>query len=69
MLVIYMQILPVFVLLYLRIKYLNNHRTVILFISDGTFTQGQDPRTVIRDENMKLQNRAVIFTYLLGPGK
>ena len=40
---------------------------VILFISDGSPTQGQDPRTVIREENMKLQNKVIIFTYLLGP--
>jgi len=42
---------------------------VILFISDGSPTQGQDPRIVIREENMKLQNKVIIFTYLLGPGK
>ena len=42
---------------------------VVLFISDGGSTKGMNPIGVIRDENMKLQNRVVIYTYLLGPGK
>ncbi|CAC5416937.1 unnamed protein product [Mytilus coruscus] len=41
---------------------------LILFITDGKKTLGRDPVEVIRDENMQLQNRVVVFTYLLGPG-
>lgn len=41
---------------------------LILFVTDGEKTHGRDPVEVIRDENMKLQNRVVVFTYLLGPG-
>ncbi|XP_076108895.1 VWFA and cache domain-containing protein 1-like [Mytilus galloprovincialis] len=41
---------------------------IILFVTAGEKTQGRDPVEVIRDENMKLQNRVVVFTYLLGPG-
>ena len=41
---------------------------VILFLTDGGFDAGRDPREVIRDENAKLQNRVIVFTYLLGPG-
>ena len=41
---------------------------VILFLTDGGFDEGRDPREVIRDENAKLQNRVIVFTYLLGPG-
>jgi len=41
---------------------------VILFLTDGGFDAGRHPREVIRDENAKLQNRVIVFTYLLGPG-
>ncbi|XP_052072380.1 VWFA and cache domain-containing protein 1-like isoform X9 [Mytilus californianus] len=41
---------------------------VILLLTDGGSNDGRDPREVIRDENAKLQNRVIVFTYLLGPG-
>ncbi|CAG2235343.1 unnamed protein product [Mytilus edulis] len=41
---------------------------VILFLTDGGSNEGRDPREVISDENAKLQNRVIMFTYLLGPG-
>ncbi|VDI38004.1 Hypothetical predicted protein, partial [Mytilus galloprovincialis] len=40
---------------------------VILLLTDGGSTEGRDPREVISDENAKLQNRVIMFTYLLGP--
>ncbi|XP_063448509.1 VWFA and cache domain-containing protein 1-like [Mytilus trossulus] len=41
---------------------------IILFVTTGEKTDGRNPVEIIRDENMKLQNRVVVFTYLLGPG-
>ncbi|XP_071178164.1 VWFA and cache domain-containing protein 1-like isoform X2 [Mytilus edulis] len=41
---------------------------VILLLTDGGSNEGRDPREVISDENAKLLNRVIVFTYLLGPG-
>ncbi|CAC5416932.1 unnamed protein product [Mytilus coruscus] len=50
------------------IETLNPNDRVILLLTDGGSNEGRDPREVISVENAKLQNRVIMFTYLLGPG-
>lgn len=41
---------------------------IILFLTDGKYTRGRNPLEVIKEENEKLNNSVVIFTFALGRG-
>ncbi|KAJ8322155.1 hypothetical protein KUTeg_000626 [Tegillarca granosa] len=43
-----------------------NRDRIILFLTDGKYTDGKNPLEVVKEENEKLNNTVVIFTFALG---